>query len=388
VALLTFHIFTANDVSQQKERAMTIRRTQFGILLGVAAVAAWLWGGVARAGAEDGGQHGHDRFTFALWGDTPYTNAEKTIVIPALIQDINESHVDFSIFDGDIKSGSTLCTNDVFTDAIDRFNTFDGPMIYVPGDNEWTDCHRINNGSFNALERLAYLRATMFASLESFGQNKLLLEHQNGYPENTRWIYGDVVFVGLNVPGSNNNKINPGQCTSSKSARTLSDCADDNAEYTARDAANIRFLDESFQIAAARHARGLVVTIQADPSFDLPETETDNERTCIRAAQGECLDAPNNTNPNLANYDGYDNFLADLKAKTIEFGSAGGQVLLVHGDTHYFKVDRPGFEDATHQLVNFTRIGTFGSPNVNWVKVTVDIHNRNLFAVEPISVQP
>jgi hypothetical protein len=367
---------------------MTKRHRQFGLLIGVVALAAWVGSGVARAGDEDGGPHGHDRFTFALWGDTPYTDVERTTIIPALIQDINGSHVDFSVFDGDIKSGSTRCTNDVFTDAIDRFNTFAGPLIYVAGDNEWTDCHRINNGSFNALERLAFLRATMFAGPESFGQNKLLLEHQDGYPENTRWIYGDVVFVGLNVPGSNNNKVNTGQCTSSKTARTLSDCADDNAEYAARDAANIRFLDESFQIATARQARGLVVVIQADPSFDLPETETDNERTCIRAAQGECLDPPNNANPNLANYEGYDNFLADLKAQTIAFGSTGGQVLLVHGDTHYFKVDRAGFDDATHQLANFTRVCTFGSPNVNWVKVTVDIHNRNLFAIEPMTVQP
>ena len=122
-----------------------------------------------------------------------------------------------------------------------------------------------------------FLLATMFAVPESFGQSRLLLEHQDGYPENTRWSYGDVVFVGLNVPGSHNNKVNPGQCTSAKSSRTLSDCAADNAEYAARDAANIQFLDESFQLAIARGARGLVITVQADPSFDLPETETDNE---------------------------------------------------------------------------------------------------------------
>jgi hypothetical protein len=365
---------------------MTKRHKQFGILFGIAAVTAWM--GSAVAANADGASNGHDRFTFALWGDTPYSAAERDTVIPALIQDINASQVDFSVFDGDIKSGSTQCVNTVFAEAIDRFNTFAAPMIYVPGDNEWTDCHRINNGSFNALERLEYLRATMFAVPESFGQSRLLLEHQDGYPENTRWSYGDVVFVGLNVPGSNNNKVNPGQCTSAKSSRTLSDCAADNAEYAARDAANIQFLDESFQVAIANHARGLVVTVQADPSFDLPETETDNERTCVRAGQGECLDPPDSTNLNLANYDGYNNFLADLKAQTIAFGSAGGQVLFVHGDTHYFKVDRPGFDDALHPLANFVRICTFGSPNIHWVKVTVDIHSRNLFAIEPMTVRP
>jgi hypothetical protein len=215
-----------------------------------------------------------------------------------------------------------------------------------------------------------------------------LLEHQDGYPENTRWIYGNIVFVGLNVPGSNNNQVHPGQCLSSKSARIQADCDADNAEYLARDAANIQFLNDSFDIAIQRNARGVVVVVQADPSFDLPETETDNERTCIRAAQGECLDPPNNTNPNLANYDGYDAFLAALKARSLALASIGGQVLFVHGDTHSFRVDKPGFEDALHPVSNFTRVGTFGSPNVHWVKVSVDADSRNVFSVEPMLVQP
>ena len=40
-----------------------------------------------------------------------------------------------------------------------------------------------------------------------------------------------------------------------------------------------------------------MLVVQADPSFDLPETETDNERTCVRAGQGECLDPPDSANP-------------------------------------------------------------------------------------------
>jgi hypothetical protein len=128
-----------------------------------------------------------------------------------------------------------------------------------------------------------------------------------------------------------------------------------------------------------------VVVIQADPSFDFPETETDNERTCVRAAQGECLDAPNNTNVNLANYDGYDAFLAALRNKTVEFGAIGGQVVLVHGDTHFYRIDKP-LDSPTSVLPNFTRVCTFGSPGVNWVKVSVDPKSRNLFTFEPMIV--
>jgi hypothetical protein len=372
------------------------RRATFFAMIAAVIVA----GGLVSAGQwqdqdqdGDGGLNGHRNFSFALWGDTPYSDAEKTGAIPALISDINDSNVRFSVFDGDIKSGSSRCDNEVYAEAAARFDTFREPMVYVPGDNEWTDCHRKNNGSFNALERLSYLRGTLFASADSFGQKKLALVHQytgpvagTSYPENTRWTYGGVVFVGLNVPGSNNNLVHPGQCLGSKTDRSQLDCDADNAEYAARDAANVQFLTESFDVAIAGGARGLVVVMQADPSFDLPETETDNERTCVRAGQGECVDPPNNTNPNLANYDGYNALLAAVRNKTVEFGAVGGRVVLVHGDTHTFKVDMP-LDSPTSLLPNFTRLCTFGSPAVNWVKVSVDSNSRNLFTFEPMIVR-
>jgi len=352
-----------------------------GILSTVTAAIALAASAIVYAGPSgEDSDHKH-RFTFALWGDTPY-NADEIAKIAALTADVNDSKVAFSVFDGDIKSGSSLCTNDVYSAAIDRFNAFEAPMIYVPGDNEWTDCHRKNNGGFNNLERLDFLRATMFATPESFGRRKLLLEHQGPlggvYSENTRWTHGGVVFVGLNIPGSNNNKVNGADC-SNKSVRTPADCAADNAEYAARDAANIEFLKSSFEMAKATGALGLVVIFQADPSFDLPETENANERTCIRAPQAYCLST---TDPTLAGYDGYDAFIAALTAETMAFD---GQVVLVHGDTHFFKVDKP-LVDQAHLLPNLTRVQTFGSPNINWVRVTVDPKSPNLFTFEPMVV--
>jgi hypothetical protein len=320
-------------------------------------------GGVADDGDDDDDGL---KFTFALWGDTPYS-ATEVGKLPALIADINAARVAFSVFDGDIKSGSSLCTDDVFAVATQRFNTFRSPMVYVPGDNEWTDCHRINNGGYNALERLSFLRQTMFADEPSFGQRTLRLEHQGPpagtYAENTRWTYGDVVFLGLNIPGSNNNKVGTTDCLSSKSVRTQADCDADNVEYQARDAANIAWLHDSFELARSQGLRGLMVVIQADMSFDLPETETFNERT-------------------LPGFDGYNAFLAALVAETQAFA---GQVVLVHGDIHFFKMDKP-LVDQAHLIPNLTRLETFGSPNVHWVKVTVDSHSRSLFRFEPMIV--
>jgi len=330
--------------------------------------------GLLTSAWADEPERDHDdsrKFSFALWGDMPYvtpgTPDTQSAKIGPLIADINAAHVAFTIFDGDIKSGSSLCENGVYSTAIGYFSQFRAPMVYVPGDNEWTDCHRKNNGSYNNLERLNYIRQTMFVSPVSFGKKPMALEHQGPlgglYAENTRWKYGDVVFVGLNVPGSNNNLVKAGECISSKSVRTQIECDADTAEYLARDRANIQFLHDSFAKARAEKAVGLMVVIQADPGFDWPETETVDERT-------------------LPGLEGYTAFLAALATETAAYD---GQVVLVHGDTHFFKIDKPLYGQA-NLLRNFTRVETFGSPNVHWVKVNVDPRSRNVFSFEPMIV--
>ena len=60
----------------------------------------------------------------------------------------------------------------------------------------------------------------MQVSPHSFGKRPFAIERQGApgglYAENTRWKYGDIVFVGLNVPGSNNNRVKAGECVSAK----------------------------------------------------------------------------------------------------------------------------------------------------------------------------
>jgi hypothetical protein len=307
-------------------------------------------------------------FSFGLWGDMPYARANDQPKIAPLIADMNASDIAFSIYDGDIKDGSSKCSEDVYAAAVKMFDSFKMPAIYVPGDNEWTDCHRKNNGGYDNLERLAYLRKVMFTSPDSFGQSRMPLEHQGKpgekYVENTRFTYAGIVFVGLNIPGSNNNKVDDDKQCSSKSARTPEQCAADNAESAARDAANIAWLHQAFELAKQRRAPGLVLVFQADPGFDLPETENIDERQS-------------------PDYDGYTNFLGQLVQETKAYP---GQVLVVHGDTHFFKLDKPLLKQD-QLLENFTRLETFGSPNVHWVKVTVDPTSREVFTVHPMIVR-
>jgi len=153
------------------------------------------------------------------------------------------------------------------------------------------------------------------------------------------------------------------ECTN-KSARTAVKCDEANAEYLERDAANVAWMRASFEQAKAQKAAGIVVVTQGDPGFDWPETEDFDEST-------------------LPEFSGFRNFMAQLVKETEQFG---GQVLFVHGDTHFFKLDKPLYS-PTKLLPNFTRLQTFGSPSLHWVKVHVDVKSADVFRVEPVIVK-
>ena len=307
-------------------------------------------------------------YSFGLWGDMPYKKAGDEAKLPAVLKSINDADIEFSMYDGDIKDGSSRCTDNIYTEALTMFNSMAKPVIYALGDNEWTDCHYTKNGGYDALERLDHLRKVMFATVNSLGQTTMPLEHQGApgtkYSENTRFSYGPVVFSSFNMPGSNNNWVLSGYECSHKSARTPEQCDATNAEYRERDAANVTWLEESFKAAKAQKARGVVLVFQADPGFDLPETMDKDESQ-------------------LPQFSGYRNFINQVVKQTENFD---GQVLLVHGDTHFFKMDKPLYSPK-RVLYNLTRLETFGSPVLNWVKVTVDTSTEALFIVQPMMVR-
>ncbi|MDP1611271.1 MAG: hypothetical protein Q8M11_09445 [Sulfuritalea sp.] len=311
---------------------------------------------------------GAQTYSFGLWGDMPYKKAGDGPRLPAVLESINQSDIVFSLYDGDIKDGSSKCTDDVYTDALKMFGSMEKPVVYIPGDNEWTDCHRLNNGGYNALERLDHLRKTMFPSLNSLGRSQMPLEHQGKlgekFVENVRFSHGGVVFAGFNIPGSNNNLILNAKDCGKKSARDAGQCEASNAEYRGRDAANVSWLEQTFESARKQSAAGVVVVFQGDPGFDLPETEDLDESKAPEVS-------------------GYRNFIAQVVKQTERYS---GQVLLVHGDTHFFKVDKP-LHGPNKLLPNLTRLQTFGSPSLHWVKVIVDAASPNVFQIQPVTVR-
>jgi len=310
-----------------------------------------------------------ESFSFGLWGDMPYKKNGDDRRLPDVLRSINQSDIAFSIFDGDIKDGSSKCTDDVYTDALAVFSKMEKPVVYVPGDNEWTDCHRLNNGGYDALERLSHLRKVMFPTPHVLGKQSMQVTRQGAsagapYVENVRFSHGPIVFVGLNVPGSNNNLIVSSKDCKQKSARSATQCDASNAEFLARDEANIVWLTQTFEMAKNQRSLGVVVVIQGDPGFDLPETEDVDESQQIE-------------------FSGYRNFMNHLAQLSSNFN---GQVLFVHGDTHFFKIDKPLYSPS-RLLTNFTRVQTFGSPHLHWVKVRVNPGSAHLFEIEPVIVK-
>ncbi|HEX2272261.1 MAG TPA: hypothetical protein VHG90_00115 [Acidimicrobiales bacterium] len=285
--------------------------------------------------------------TFGLWGDTPYT-AEAEAKVRTMIAEMNAADLAFSVFDGDLK-GAGPCTDRVYAEALARFNSLAAPLVYVPGDNEWTDCL-----GTDPLERLARVRRVLCAGDRSLGQRTMPLERQSAdYPEHTRWRAGGVVFVGLHVVGSNNGKVtDPGD------VRTPAQRAAANAEHEARDAAARAWMHDSFELALRERAAGVMLVIQANPGFEVMSPAD-------RAGQ---------------RLDGFDAFLDALRAETRRFAKP---VALVHGDTHRYRLDRPLLERSGAPIPNLVRLETWGHPFVSWVKATVDARDPQVFRFEP-----
>jgi hypothetical protein len=94
-------------------------------------------------------------------GDAPYGEpAEVYPPFETLIETIDAAGPDLVIHVGDTKSGGTPCSDGILADQLAFLGGFVAPMIYTPGDNEWTDCHRQAAGGFDPVERLARIRET------------------------------------------------------------------------------------------------------------------------------------------------------------------------------------------------------------------------------------
>ena len=245
---------------------------------------------------------------FGLMGDAPY-NASEVERLDRLIEDMNAAPLAFVAHVGDITGGRGPCTDEWFAARKLQFSRLRHPLILLPGDNDWTDCHRTG---FDPLERLEHWRKLFCNPAVPFP-----LEKQEGpYCEHVRWEAGGWLFVALNVQGSNNNL---GRTTAM------------DAEYAQRMRAVLAWIDDSEHAMTERKLAGLVLLMQADPF--------------VRRLRGPS---------------GFKEILEKLRA----LGAAHpGRIVLVNGDTHIYRNDEP--------IPSVHRLEVRGSPFVSWLRGAV-----------------
>jgi len=287
---------------------------------------------------------------FVALGDMPYSLPKDFVRYERLIKAINADQPAFSIFVGDTKSGETPCTDEYMEKTTGYFNSFDAPLIYSIGDNEWTDCHRTLAGSYDPIERLDRIRKTQFVDQHSFGKRRMTLTRQSDvmpqfakFVENSLWVKGKFVFVSLHIPGSNNNYERTPASTQ---------------EYLERNTANLAWIEYAFQLAQKKSAAGIVFAFQADMFYSPPGVVN---------------------NQNSGFVDTLNQFRSLAEKTTLP-------ILLIHGDSHRLRIDQPLLDSNRRVLENVYRLEVMGADEVQAVEVTVDDSKSSPFSFRPLLV--
>jgi hypothetical protein len=284
-----------------------------------------------------------DAFTFAVMGDVPY-GEEEELRFRGMVEALGAEPFAFVAHVGDFRGGDETCSDALFRKRQAQFDASAHPFVFTPGDNEWSDCPGLRGAP--SLERLARLREIFFATDTTLGLRRLPQRAQRAclspavdgcgcgaLPENRAWRVQRVAFVTVNLSGGRNN-VGRGAAT--------------DAEAHCRDVGNARWLAQAAREAHESRAVGLVILTQANPWW--------------------------------TNGPEFDAFLDAVRQAAATYR---GPVLLVHGDTHFYRADQP-FRDALGEPVpNLQRLETWGSPFVGWVEVHVDPARPEPFTFTP-----
>jgi hypothetical protein len=342
--------------------------------------------------------------TIAVIGDAPYgtSPSDKTQLAanPAFIGKINaDADVSLVLHTGDIHSGKEYCTQAYNTAVFDQWKGFRTPLIYTPGDNEWTDCHKSaeGGGTYNAttgtidyvmdasgnqvdykggdpFENLKLVRSIFFAAPgKALGGGSMAVTSQavqfdpanpadKAFVENVYFEKSKVLFATVNLPGGSNNATDIWYGAPAMSPSQAQ-------EVATRTAAGLRWIDAAFKRASDNGDIAVLLMLQAD----------------MWDADGKALS-------HIAQYK---QFIDRVAANTKAFGKP---VLLINGDSHIYRSDNPlkqgapcVTETATgvqstacasdpyanqpngYDVPNFHRIVVHGSTApLEWLKLTLD----------------
>jgi hypothetical protein len=321
-------------------------------------------------------------FTYAIIGDRPY-GADKLAEMPRLIAQINADRaVSLVIHVGDIEAGSkTGCLDTYFANIKSLFDTFEDPLVYTPGDNEWVDCHQYlkSNGLNTPTERLEAVRDLFFPIAgQTLGLHPMHVITQasdpaySDYVENVTWTRDKIVFAVLNIQGSNNDLAPWFQDPATDMPANYLDFPTQADEFAARAKADSVWIAKAFERASRTQARGVVLAFQADMWDPAEPTWT-----------------------------GFDKLVEQIGTLAAKFRKP---VLLLEGDSHVWRVDTPFAPGAvitpstktfaelhpvTPVAPNVTRhvVDGSGSPT-SYTRLTIDPESgKNLFSLTRVPLQ-
>jgi len=351
--------------------------------------------------------------TVAVFGDLPYgdnaADGNQFNHMPDFINSVNsDASVRTAIFGGDLHSGKQYCTQALNDAEFALFGSLKMPFVYVPGDNEWTDCTKakelsgstpdfysgakvsFHNG--NPVENLALIRSTYFpvpgwtpgakgmpvlsqATVAKWGKKeyrkgsnartkdhipatiKVMMKSATDkeYVENVMWEDAKTMFVAVNIPGGSNNDLDPWYGNALCGAGSTEGVTMQQVnEVSNRSDADVHWLTAAFAKAKRDGMTSVAIIEQAD-MWDLDG----------------CDAAANHVR-------GYDRFVNVIADKTADFK---GPVLLMNGDSHVAKVDNPlaasdplNYLHPGHDVANLRRVVWNGSTTLSntmqWIKLT------------------
>lgn len=276
-------------------------------------------------------------FSFAVFGDGPYHPWEDDRW-KRVIADVNASDASFFIHVGDIFG--VACSDENYRRRLADFNSIRCPVVYTPGDNEWSDCGELITGGREPEERLRFLRSTFFAHPGlTLGAHPVRVTSQaenpaySTYVENVRFVRGGFVFATVHMVFADR-------------------AAESDTVSVYRSRAAIKWMDEAFALAAREKLSGVVIAMQGDPGLNYYR------------------------NVPLS----FMNFVDRLEYRTTHFP---GTVLLIHGDSHIQRFDQPLTDKNRVPYPNFWRLEAFGSPRIGWERVVIDSVAGKIVSVEP-----
>jgi hypothetical protein len=282
------------------------------------------------------------RFSFAVIGDLPYGPRQLFEFAGRIDQLSRASNVQLAVHLGDVTSGGAAgnCTDSYASSIKSVLDRFAGPLVYTPGDNEWTDCLAAGTGAADPLRRLSALRGIFFAHPgRTLGRTPMSVATQEGHPENVSFDRGGISIAAVHLVGSDNDLAPwPGYSEATAAQRS---------EARARLDADIRMMRSTFARAKRVDSRAVVLLTQADMFSGSGARRRSAFQTFVQA----------------------------LASETLAFDRP---VLLINGDTHLYRWDRPltsptwkRFYGLSTPVPNLLRVVVTGGTS-EWLRVTVE----------------